>query len=236
MSSLNTSMEDDSVSKNMIVTATATHNDNVDGDDEKNSMSLDDSVLIVATSISGSTSSTHSNDNLDGDDDEKKEDNVMALDDSSQEPEREYILVTSDGETITVPYSIAIKSELLETLIKGDKDETTFPLSEITHPILSLAVEFLHYHVKTPFKQIEKVPLKTANMIEIVDEWDANFIDVEQEVIIKLILGANYMHIPDLLSLACAKIASMIKGKSTEEIRKTFNIVNDFTSVHTTNS
>ena len=31
------------------------------------------------------------------------------------------------------------------------------------------------------------------------------------------------------MELACAKIASLIKGKSTEEIRKTFNIVNDFT-------
>lgn len=37
------------------------------------------------------------------------------------------------------------------------------------------------------------------------------------------------MDIKPLLDLTCAKVASMIKGKTPEEIRKTFNIVNDFT-------
>jgi S-phase kinase-associated protein 1 len=37
------------------------------------------------------------------------------------------------------------------------------------------------------------------------------------------------MDIKPLLDLTCAAVASMIKGKTPEEIRKTFNIVNDFT-------
>jgi len=37
------------------------------------------------------------------------------------------------------------------------------------------------------------------------------------------------MDIKSLLDLTCAKVASMIKGKTPEDIRKTFNIVNDFT-------
>ena len=41
--------------------------------------------------------------------------------------------------------------------------------------------------------------------------------------------AANYMDIKPLLDLACAKVASMIKGKTPEEIRKRFNIKNDFT-------
>ena len=45
----------------------------------------------------------------------------------------------------------------------------------------------------------------------------------------QMILAANYMDIKSLLDLCCAKVASMIKGKTTEEIRKTFNIKNDFT-------
>ena len=47
--------------------------------------------------------------------------------------------------------------------------------------------------------------------------------------IFEIVLAANYLHIVSLMELACAKIASLIKGKSTDEIRKTFNIVNDFT-------
>jgi S-phase kinase-associated protein 1 len=66
-------------------------------------------------------------------------------------------------------------------------------------------------------------------MHEVVPEWDATFVDIEQELLFELILAANYMDIKSLLDLTCAKVASMIKGKTPEEIRKTFNIVNDFT-------
>jgi S-phase kinase-associated protein 1 len=52
---------------------------------------------------------------------------------------------------------------------------------------------------------------------------------LEQEVLFELILAANYMDIKPLLELSCAKVASMIKGKSIQEIRKFFNIENDFT-------
>ena len=53
--------------------------------------------------------------------------------------------------------------------------------------------------------------------------------DVDQEVLFELILAANYMDVKALLDLCCAKVASMMKGKTAEQIRKTFNIVNDFT-------
>jgi len=72
-------------------------------------------------------------------------------------------------------------------------------------------------------------PLKSSNLSAVVGEWDANFVDLPQETLFELILAANYMDIKPLLDLACAKVASMIKGKKPEEIRKTFNIANDFT-------
>ena len=37
------------------------------------------------------------------------------------------------------------------------------------------------------------------------------------------------MDIKPLLELSCAKVASMIKGKSVQEVRSLFNIENDFT-------
>ncbi|RXI06416.1 hypothetical protein DVH24_018458 [Malus domestica] len=42
-------------------------------------------------------------------------------------------------------------------------------------------------------------------------------------------LAANYLNIKSLLDLTCQTVADMIKGKTPEEIRKTFNINNDFT-------
>ena len=76
-------------------------------------------------------------------------------------------------------------------------------------------------------------------MRDVVSEWDANFINMETEALMDLIVSANFLIIQPLLEVAyefiqllissCAKVASMIKGKSPEEIRSTFNIVNDFT-------
>ena len=75
--------------------------------------------------------------------------------------------------------------------------------------------------------EIEK-PLKSAQMAEVVQKWYADFVAVEQVLLFELILAANYMDIKPLLDLTCATVASMIKGKTPEEIRKTFNIANDF--------
>lgn len=41
--------------------------------------------------------------------------------------------------------------------------------------------------------------------------------------------AANFLDIKSLLDLTCQKVADMIKGKQPEEIRKIFNIENDFT-------
>ncbi|GJR69683.1 reverse transcriptase domain-containing protein [Tanacetum coccineum] len=44
-----------------------------------------------------------------------------------------------------------------------------------------------------------------------------------------LILATNYLNIKNLLDFTCQTVADMIKGKTPEEIHKTFNIKNDFT-------
>ena len=44
-----------------------------------------------------------------------------------------------------------------------------------------------------------------------------------------MILAANFLDIKSLLELACAKVASVIKGMSIPEIRDYFHIENDFT-------
>jgi S-phase kinase-associated protein 1 len=59
--------------------------------------------------------------------------------------------------------------------------------------------------------------------------FEEEFVNVDQTLLFDLILAANYMNIQPLLDLACKKVASMIKGKNPEEIRKQFHIKNDFT-------
>lgn len=64
---------------------------------------------------------------------------------------------------------------------------------------------------------------------KVVSEWDARFISVDHASLFDLLTAADYLNIPSLLLLTSAKLASLLKGKTPEEIRRTFNIVNDFT-------
>lgn len=54
-------------------------------------------------------------------------------------------------------------------------------------------------------------------------------IDMEALNLETLLQAANYLDIKGLLDVTCKTVANMIKGKTPEEIRKTFNIKNDFT-------
>ena len=107
-------------------------------------------------------------------------------------------------------------------------DVEPFRTAQVKSHVLAKVIEFCRRYAEEPMSEIEK-PLKSANMHEVVQEWYANYVDVDQELLFELILAANYMDIKPLLDLTCATVASMIKGKTPEEIRKTFNIVNDFT-------
>lgn len=122
-------------------------------------------------------------------------------------------------------------SELVKTMIDDEHDDDEkqeIPLPNVKSLVLQKVIEFCKYHEQSPMADIEK-PLKSQHMHEVVSQWDADFVNLEQEMLFELILAANYMDIKTLLDLTCAKVASLIKGRTPEEIRKTFNIVNDFT-------
>lgn len=148
-------------------------------------------------------------------------------------------LVSSEGHKFEVDKRIALFSELIKTMMvdidsdeeeeEEDDNQQEIPLPNVKSAVLAKVIEFCDYHViNGPMKEIEK-PLKSTNLAEIVGNWDAAFVDIEQPVLFELILAANYMDIKSLLDLTCAKVASMIKDKTPEQIKETFDIVNDFT-------
>jgi len=120
-------------------------------------------------------------------------------------------------------------SELVKSMMEEDAEDDTneIPLPNVKSTVLQKVIEFCEHHREDPMTEIEK-PLKSQNMADVVQKWYADFCDVEQVVLFELILAANYMDIKPLLDLTCATVASMIKGKTPEEIRLRFNICNDF--------
>eukprot|EP00439_Symbiodinium_sp_Y106_P059245 s723_g8.t1 len=148
-------------------------------------------------------------------------------------------LKSSQGEIFEVEPEVACMSTLVKNMVEDSGTDEEIPLPNVKTAILSKVIDYCKYHKDrsliralsqdNPPEEIQK-PLKSTNLVECgVSEWDNEYVNIEQEVLFELILAANYLDIKSLLDLTCAKVASMIKGKNTEEIRKQFNIVNDFT-------
>ena len=141
------------------------------------------------------------------------------------------VLVSSDNQKIEIDTESAQKSHLLKGLLADFNNQQQEPiqLPDIKYDILKKVVEYLTYYKdKTP-KDIPK-PMPSSNLNEVIDEWDVNFINsIELDNVFDLINASNYMDIASLLDLSCAKIASLMKGKTAQEIRTMFNIECDLT-------
>ena len=137
-------------------------------------------------------------------------------------------LVSSDGEKMQISAKAAQRSQLVKGIIEDYPDDAEVPLNNVKSGILKKIKEYLEHYQDSDPKEIER-PLASQNYQDCVDAWDFEFINIELDTIFEIILAANYMDIKPLLELASSKIASIIKGKTPEEIRKIFNIQNDFT-------
>ncbi|GAB2218064.1 hypothetical protein Droror1_Dr00001281 [Drosera rotundifolia] len=136
-------------------------------------------------------------------------------------------LRSSDGESFDVSESVAVESQTIKHMIEDDCADSAIPLPNVTGRILAKVIEYCKKHVDSGSKEGEKGGEGGGE--EDLKAWDAEFVRVDQNTLFDLILAANYLNIKSLLDLTCQTVADMIKGKTPEEIRKTFNIKNDFT-------
>jgi len=115
----------------------------------------------------------------------------------------------------------ALMSKLVSNIVEGDQDATEIAVKQVDGPTLKLIVDYLNHHCGKEPAEIAK-PIRSVKMEKIVeDPWDAKFINgLAKRQLFQLILGANYMDCKSLLHLGCAKVATMIKGKSPEEIKQ----------------
>ena len=137
-------------------------------------------------------------------------------------------LVTKEGKEIEITKKDAELSELLKSAINDNPKESSFPLNELDEKCGEKIKEYLsHFNGVAP-PEIEK-PITSNEMKNLTDEWSANFVDkMSTEELVNLTVAANYMGINSLLDLCCAKVATLCKDKSDEEIFKNFNINETF--------
>ncbi|VYS69012.1 unnamed protein product [Arabidopsis thaliana] len=151
---------------------------------------------------------------------------------------RKITLKSSDGENFEIDEAVALESQTIKHMIEDDCTDNGIPLPNVTSKILSKVIEYCKRHVEAAEKSettadaagaTTTTTVASGSSDEDLKTWDSEFIKVDQGTLFDLILAANYLNIKGLLDLTCQTVADMIKGKTPEEIRKTFNIKNDFT-------
>ncbi|CAO2582915.1 S-phase kinase-associated protein 1 [Lemmus lemmus] len=118
-------------------------------------------------------------------------------------------LQSSDGEIFEVDVEIAKQSVTIKTMLEdlGMDDEGD------DDPVIQWCT---HRKDDPPPPEDDENKEKRTDDIPV---WDQEFLIVDQGTLFELILDANYLDIKGLLDVTC----------KTVEIRKTFNIKNDFT-------
>ncbi|KAM0929194.1 hypothetical protein ACQ4PT_001774 [Festuca glaucescens] len=141
-------------------------------------------------------------------------------------------LKSSDGEEFKVEEAAVMESQTIRHMIEDECADNGIPLPNVNSRILSKVIEYCNKHVQAA-KPVADGAADNASALspaEDLKNWDAEFVKVDQATLFDLSLAANYLNIKGLLDLTYQTIANMIKGKTPEEIRRTFNIKNDFTA------
>jgi hypothetical protein len=146
----------------------------------------------------------------------------LAYDPTDPNIDKLITLKSNDGKEIRVPVKNAYISNFIKTVLSQDTNAHEIKLELVSGKVLDLVVEYMNIHKGVIVKSPEK-PLRSREMKDVTDLESANFIDkvgTDPYLLYDLSMCANYLIIPQLLDLASAKVAALIKGKPIESIKE----------------
>jgi len=129
-----------------------------------------------------------------------------------------YIHTRDGGE-----FAISLRALGLSKLLSIQAELKPFEpihLRKCSAHVFSHVANFLAHHRGVEPAKIAK-PIRSVDLRKSVeDQWDADFANsMTKRELFQITLVANYIDCQSLMHLMCAKIASLIKGKSPEEIK-----------------
>ena len=135
--------------------------------------------------------------------------------------ETEYVKLKSKQEDLfEVEKAAAFRSITIKNMVEDTGLNIHVPGPRVESSVLVKVIEYLKYHQNA---EEETIPEDEQT------RWDKDYVKMDDAALFNTILAANYLDIKPLLDLTCKAVADEIKGKSPEEIRRRFNIKNDFT-------
>lgn len=143
-------------------------------------------------------------------------------------------LRSSDGEAFEVSEqviaaaSVTIKGMIGEASSSAaGADTTTLPIPNVTAATLSRVLDYVNKH--SADIQPDDYNFCAPGDEHPLARFDDDFVDVDNDTLIDLVHAAEYLNIKKLFDLTCKAVADKLKGRTIDEIRKTFSIVNDYT-------
>tara|TARA_Y100000813_G_C24104042_1_gene324455 strand:- start:534 stop:968 length:435 start_codon:yes stop_codon:yes gene_type:complete len=135
------------------------------------------------------------------------------------------ILKSSDDIDFLIDKKKAESSLVLKSILDESYDDEmdSIPLPGIKSKELRRVIEFLEINNQSNMPEIRKPLL--CEFEECTGKDFVNFINkYEISDIIEITNAANYLNIKNLLDLCCTKLASIIKGKTPNEIKNIFEL------------
>lgn len=135
-------------------------------------------------------------------------------------------LRSSDGIIFETSLEVAKCSDTIKTMLEdlgiNESVNEVVPLPKVTSKTLIKILEWADHHK-------DDTEIIITKNIDELSLWDLDFLKVDQETLFDIILAANFLDIKNLLDISCTAVANIMKGKTPEELRNTFNIKDDFT-------
>ncbi|TVU19104.1 hypothetical protein EJB05_35237, partial [Eragrostis curvula] len=127
-----------------------------------------------------------------------------------------------------VAMAVAPNSEVFQGVIR-DNCEGRVPVLDVASYVLEKVVEYSIRHAKFEEYTFKHGRDGTYPYPEELQIWDEEFFDVGTNMLYHILMAARYLNIRGLLTRTTKAVADIMKDKTADEIRKTFNIENDFT-------
>lgn len=155
---------------------------------------------------------------------------IKPLCDNDEHEETIFLKPFDSEKKFEIRKKAAILSKFINVSLSGnDPDDKVVEIPHVKENTLEKIIEYLNHVHEFGASEITK-PVLSDNLLDSkVTEWDNKFIDVKDDELSDLLCVSNFMDIEPLLHLCCAKYASLMKNKTIDEIRKTFNIKAEYT-------
>ncbi|KAJ4724605.1 SKP1 [Melia azedarach] len=149
---------------------------------------------------------------------------TISLTTSDGQPIKTISLTTSDGQLFTVEESVALEFGTVKSFFEDNSDaveDAVIPLPNVSGDVLTKVIIYCRKHLEFRKHSTPKEEVKSFNRGFVQDE--------STDMIMEIVLAANYLNVKDLLELMEDTVADRIKNKSVEYVRELFGIANDFT-------